>query len=111
MSPLRPGCICRLAFAFSRADCRSRFMKKGGTRASLRSRYGVTGELSRLNFLGFLATFDRLWPLPLRANADLDLLRFGFRALGQRDLQHAVVVVCLHIIRVHGVGQRERTSE
>jgi hypothetical protein len=48
--------------------------------------------------------------LPLQgfmAIADLDLFRFGFGPLGNRDLQQALVVAGLHLLRVNRVGQTE----
>src|SRR5579859_3810147 len=46
-----------------------------------------------------------------RSNLDLDLLRLGFGLLGQRDLQHALVVVGRDVLGVHGLGQSEGASE
>src|ERR1051326_2931903 len=47
---------------------------------------------------------------PLAA-ANFDLLRLGFSALCQRNLQNALVVARIHLLRVHGVGQFEGTGE
>src|SRR5271169_3733771 len=54
-----------------------------------------------------LFAFERL----LAAHVDLDLLRLGFSALGQIDGQHAVVVLRVDVLGVHGVRQRERAGE
>ena len=47
----------------------------------------------------------------LAANINLDLLRFGFRLLGEPDLQYALVIVGAHLTRIHRDRQRERPSE
>src|SRR5690348_8274714 len=82
------------------------------------------GPLCRLPFIVSLATDH--WPLRLRglagtlafeslfraaADVDLDLLRLGFGLLGQRDLQHALVVVRRNMLGVHGLGQSEGAGE
>src|SRR5581483_7455153 len=56
---------------------------------------------------GLSFAFQRLFA----ANPDLDLLRFGFCLLGHRDLQYALVIVCLYRLRINRGRQRERTYE
>src|SRR6266700_745346 len=43
--------------------------------------------------------------------ADLDLLRLGFRPLGQGDLQDPLVIAGFHPLRVNRVGQLEGPGE
>src|SRR6266576_2580960 len=45
------------------------------------------------------------------ANVNLDLLGFGFRLLGESDLQYPLVIVGVHLTRIHRARQRERPSE
>ncbi len=47
----------------------------------------------------------------LAAYVDLDLLGLGFSALCQLDGQHAIVVLRVDVLGVHGVRQRERANE
>src|SRR5437879_1677208 len=47
----------------------------------------------------------------LAVDIHLDLLGFGFRLLRDADLQHAFVIVGAYLLRIHRVGQRERTGE
>src|SRR5215470_6334112 len=41
----------------------------------------------------------------------LDLPGLGFRPLGQRDLQNALLIVGVHVLRIHRVGKLEGTEE
>src|SRR5258708_4798010 len=45
------------------------------------------------------------------SNVDLDLLGLGFLFLRDAERQHAVLIVCLDGFRIHGVRQREASSE
>ncbi len=47
----------------------------------------------------------------LHVDVHLDLLGFGFRLLREADLQHALVIVGAYLLRIHRVGQCERTGE
>src|SRR6266566_4677860 len=47
----------------------------------------------------------------LAFDVHLDLLGFGFRLLREADLQHALVIVGAYLLRIHRVGQCERTGE
>src|ERR1700741_4586623 len=49
--------------------------------------------------------------LLLAADVDLDLLRLGFRLLGQNDLQNALLIVGLDLLRIHGRRQGESGGE
>src|SRR5438874_12492581 len=62
--------------------------------------------------LGRLRGSLYLFGLLLRAaDTDLDLLWFGFGFLGQLDVQDAVSVLRLHVLRINAVRQAERAGE
>src|SRR6202521_2014085 len=77
--------------------------KKGGDKTASR----LSLELLVLRGLALSLGFEGL----VAANVDLDLLGLGFGLLGQADLQHAIVVVGVHLPSIHGAGQRERAGE
>src|SRR5262249_17350616 len=52
--------------------------------------------------LAALLALEGLLPI-----ADLDLFRFGFRPLGQGDLQDALLIAGLHLVSIHGVRELE----
>src|SRR5947209_9725373 len=66
-------------------------------------RYSLGGFAWPFAFQGALALFG--------ADVHFDLLRLGFRLLGQADLQHAFVVVRRNLLAVHGLRQSEGASE
>src|SRR5206468_11093980 len=45
------------------------------------------------------------------ANINLDLLGLRFGLFGKSNFQHSLVIVCVHLPRIHGAGQRERAGE
>src|SRR5580700_2395800 len=85
---------------------------RGGADALVRSRHSPTRFSSRLRSLARPLGFESLLVFYFGpANVDLDLLRLGFRFLGQSHFQHALVVVRRNLLGVHGGGQGEGAGE
>src|SRR5690349_12507407 len=97
------GYLCRL-------PCSS-WLKLNRSASPSRGRTNASAPTQSLRGLAWAFTFDLLFRALRATDVDLDLLRLGFRLLGQIDLQDSLVVARRDVLGVHGLGQSEGAGE
>src|SRR5579859_6305822 len=78
-----------------------------GAHLELPTSHSDTSDVRKLRRLALLG----LDGLGSRARADLDLLRLGFRLLCQLQLENAIFIGGIHVLRIDRVRQRERARK